>query len=187
MHTYTDAHKHPYQDVGPERWLGHTQGLIGGTHVCMQLCKRDGAEMRNQVDMHTCTDVYILFNHCMGPEEVCLTHAYRADRGTHVCIQLYKRVRTVMGSHMEMHTCTDTCMHSNQGIAPDKGDWDTHMEPYICLKLSKRGWIFMWCQLDIHTCGDVCTYSNQCYLSDLSHNCVLLYMTRQLRVIICNS
>ena len=27
---------------------------------------------------------------------------------------------------MYTYTCTDACSHSNQGVGPRRGDWDTH-------------------------------------------------------------
>ena len=44
----------------------------------------------------------------------------RSHRSTHICVQVCERMEQVWG-HMDMHTCTDTCSHSNQSVGPDEG------------------------------------------------------------------
>ena len=37
----------------------------------------------------------------------------------HICIQLCKESEADMESWLDMHTCTDPCTHSNQGVGSE--------------------------------------------------------------------
>ena len=63
-----------------------------------------------------------------------------------------------------MHMYTDACTHSNQGIGPDKGDWDMHMGPHrvnISMQLCKGVRVDLGSQVDRYTYTDACTHSNE--------------------------
>ena len=52
-----------------EGWVWHTCGWYKDTYVYMQLCKGDGTEIGNQVNMHTCTDACTHSNQGVEPKE----------------------------------------------------------------------------------------------------------------------
>ena len=35
-----------------------------------------------------------------------------------------------VGSQVDMHSCTDACTHSNQGVGLEVGNWNTHAGPH---------------------------------------------------------
>ena len=45
------------------------KGPYRGAHVCVQQCKGRRADIRSEMDMHTCTDAYIHLEEGMGPDE----------------------------------------------------------------------------------------------------------------------
>ena len=48
---------------------------------------------------------------------------------------------TDVGSQVDMHTCTEACTYSKQGVGSVKGDWDMHVWPHtgahVCMQLCK--------------------------------------------------
>ena len=81
--------------------------------------------------MHTHTDACTHSNHGVWPQEGgCNIHTQPdRNRSTHVWTQLCKGDGAVIGSQMDMHTCTDACTHSNKLWDQMKDDWDKHTGP----------------------------------------------------------
>ena len=46
---------------------------------------------------------------------------HNATQGFHVSIKLCIEGAAEMGSQVDMYTCTDQCIHFNQGIGPQAG------------------------------------------------------------------
>ena len=44
-----------------------------------------------------------------------------------------------MGSLMDMHTCTDTCTHSKQGVHLERGDWIVYTGPHMFVDNYAKG------------------------------------------------
>ena len=59
MHVYTLI------KGGPEDWEMHV-GPYRDAYVCVQLCKRDGADMGSQMDMHSCTNACTFLTKVQG-------------------------------------------------------------------------------------------------------------------------
>ena len=98
--------------------MGHTHGAIQG---CMKLCKGVQSDVRSQVGIHMCTDACTHSNQGVEPDEGLRGYTHRAIQGTHVCAQQFQGSETDVSNHVCMHTCTDVCTLSNQGVRTEQG------------------------------------------------------------------
>ena len=86
-------------------------------------------------------------------------------RGTQISIKLCTGGGADMGSHVDMYTCTDACVHSNQGMCPEVGWlWQPHnaAQRHPCFhQTMHRGGADMGSKVEINSCTDAFTHSNQ--------------------------
>ena len=121
-----------YTHVGQDR----------GTHVCIQLWKGDGAEVKSQVDMHACPDVCSYSTSDVGQEDGLLGHTQGAGQMCTFLHTTMQRGGADVGSQVNMHTCTNACTHCKVW-GQMWGDWDTYMGSCVhtCLHSTmERGW-----------------------------------------------
>ena len=114
----------------------HT-GPQRGTHFFGQIYKGGKAVTGSQwTCLHVLMYVNILTKVWNQKENAWHMHA-GPDRGAHLCTQLCIGGGAYMNSHVDMHTCTDACTHSNQGVAPDEGLMEMHIGLHVCMQLCK--------------------------------------------------
>ena len=80
-------------------------------------------------------------------------------KGANVQAQLCKGGGAEVGTHVDMHTCTDTYTHSNIGVVLEDGPLDKTQEAtHGCTQLCKWD---VKSQMNMSTCTEACTHSNQ--------------------------
>ena len=141
MHLCIDTFTHSNQGVKSEEGQMEHMVPYRGTYVCVQLCKRDGADVRSQMGMHTCSDTSTHSTKGLAPEEMWLVHACWPKQGYTYLYITRKWGGTDMGSQ-DMYTCTDACTHSHQGVGPGEDDWDMYWGPQrdACVHTQECKW-----------------------------------------------
>ena len=128
INTCTDAWN-PQNKLGEQKWGDWDTNTLPYRGICVsiKLCIRGGADIGNQVDIHSGTDACTHSSQGVWPEAGWLaahTHTLPC-RGIHVSIKLCIRGGVDMGSQVDINSCTDACIHSNHGVGPEAG-WLGH-------------------------------------------------------------
>ena len=71
--------------------------------------------------MYIYNDACTYLKHSLTKEDGSLETHVGPYRYIHVSTQLCKVGDADVVSHVDIHTCTDACTHSNQGVEPDEG------------------------------------------------------------------
>ena len=98
--------------------------------------------MGSKVDMHTCTDTCTHSTQSVGPEKETPCLCMWGHTGSPMLTCNYaKMMEQMWGSQVAMHTCTDACTHSNQGVHAEKG-YLAHGHTYLCRTLQEGEHVF---------------------------------------------
>ena len=121
MHSCTDAGTHSNQAWDKMKGECNIQTeLHRDTHVCMKLCKEDGADNRElgviciHVLMHVHSLIKVL-DHKRGGLD---THG--GNRVIHICVQLSNVCGADVGSRVDMHIFTYICTYSTPSVGPER-------------------------------------------------------------------